>query len=31
MSGALHGFRVVDVTLFYAGPYCPMLPGDLGA
>jgi crotonobetainyl-CoA:carnitine CoA-transferase CaiB-like acyl-CoA transferase len=31
MSGALHGVRIIDVTRLYAGPYCPMLLGDLGA
>ncbi len=31
MSGALHGIRIIDVARFYAGPYCPMLLGDLGA
>ena len=31
MAGALHGVKVLDLTSTIAGPFAPMLLGDLGA
>jgi len=31
MAGALHGIKVLDLTSTIAGPFAPMLLGDLGA
>lgn len=31
MPGALHGFKIIDLTRVLAGPFCTMILGDLGA
>lgn len=31
MTGALAGFRILDLSRVLAGPYCSMISGDLGA
>ena len=31
LPGALHGFKIIDLTRVLAGPFCTMILGDLGA